>query len=79
VDVPTRTRLTHLRHAAMPENDGLYTTCYNRFVRWRRAGGSEVILGAIVGWIIHWVVEVIVDAFVKRRHASETDSENGRP
>jgi uncharacterized membrane protein YccC len=41
--------------------------------------GSEVILGAIVGWIIHWVVEVAVDAFAKRRHASETNSENRRP
>jgi len=41
--------------------------------------GSEVILGAIVGWIIHWVVEVVVDALAKRRHASETNSENGRP
>jgi hypothetical protein len=41
--------------------------------------GSEVILGAIVGWIIHWVIEVVVDAFAKRRHASETNSENGRP
>jgi hypothetical protein len=41
--------------------------------------GSEVILGAIVGWIIHWLVQVVVDAFVKRRHASETNSENGRP
>ena len=41
--------------------------------------GSEVILGAIVGWMIHWVVEVVVDAFAKRRHASEANSENGRP
>jgi uncharacterized membrane protein YccC len=41
--------------------------------------GSEVILGAIVGWIIHWVVQVVVDAVAKRCHASETNSENGRP
>jgi uncharacterized membrane protein YccC len=39
--------------------------------------GSEVILGAIVGWLIHWIVQVIVDALAKRRHTSETNSENG--
>jgi transposase len=27
-----------LRSGALPENYGPYTTCYNRFVRWRRAG-----------------------------------------
>ena len=41
--------------------------------------GSEVILGAIVGWIIHWVVQVVVEAVAKRCHASEPNSENGRP
>jgi transposase len=28
-----------VRHGAdLPDNFGPYTTCYNRFVRWRRAG-----------------------------------------
>src|ERR1700746_1835281 len=30
----------------LPDAFGPYTTCYNRFVRWRRAG----VWGRIVGW-----------------------------
>ena len=32
---------------ALPENHGPYTTCYNRFVRWRKAGVFDRIMSAI--------------------------------
>jgi transposase len=28
----------------LPENFGQYTTCYNRFIRWRRAGAWSRIM-----------------------------------
>jgi transposase len=31
----------------LPENYGPYTTCYNRFVRWRRAGIWDQIMEAL--------------------------------
>jgi transposase len=31
----------------LPESFGPYTTCYNRFVRWRRAGVWGRIIGAL--------------------------------
>ena len=31
----------------LPENFGPYTTCYNRFVRWRRAGVWDRLLEAV--------------------------------
>jgi transposase len=33
----------------LPENYGPYTTCYNRFVRWRRAGIWRRIITAAFG------------------------------
>ena len=33
----------------VPDNFGPYTTCYNRFVRWRRAGVWAKIMGALAG------------------------------
>ena len=33
--------------ADIPERYGPYTTCYNRFVRWRRAGVWDVLLEAV--------------------------------
>ena len=33
--------------ADIPERYGPYTTCYNRFVRWRRAGVWDRILAAV--------------------------------
>jgi transposase len=32
----------------LPENYGPYTTCYNRFVRWRQAGIWDQIMKALV-------------------------------
>jgi len=32
---------------ALPEGYGPYTTCYNRFVRWRKAGVFDRIMSAI--------------------------------
>ena len=31
----------------LPENFGPYTTCYNRFVRWRRAGVWDQLMDAL--------------------------------
>ena len=31
----------------LPDNFGPYTTCYNRFVRWRRAGVWAAIMNAL--------------------------------
>ena len=31
----------------LPDNFGPYTTCYNRFVRWRRAGVWSRIINAL--------------------------------
>ena len=31
----------------LPENFGPYTTCYNRFVRWRRAGVWDQLMNAL--------------------------------
>ena len=33
----------------LPENFGPYTTCYNRFVRWRQAGVWGKIMNALAG------------------------------
>ena len=33
----------------LPDNFGPYTTCYNRFVRWRRAGVWTKIMNALAG------------------------------
>ena len=33
----------------LPDNFGPYTTCYNRFVRWRRAGVWAKIMSALAG------------------------------
>ena len=33
----------------LPENYGPYTTCYNRFVRWRRAGVWDRIINGLDG------------------------------
>jgi transposase len=33
----------------LPETFGPYTTCYNRFVRWRRAGVWGTIMNALAG------------------------------
>jgi transposase len=33
----------------LPINFGPYTTCYNRFVRWRRAGVWAKIMNALAG------------------------------
>jgi len=35
----------------LPDMFGPYTTCYNRFVRWRRAGESAMGTGPACGWI----------------------------
>src|ERR1700682_2679478 len=33
----------------LPDNFGPYTTCYNRFARWRRAGGWAKLMSALAG------------------------------
>jgi transposase len=37
----------------LPETFGPYTTCYNRFVRWRRAGVWDQIMDALAAMHLH--------------------------
>ena len=52
----------------LPDNFGPYTTCYNRFVRWRRAGVWTKIMNALAG--AH-------DAAVPRSHPEITKKRSG--
>jgi transposase len=37
----------------LPEKYGLYTACYNRFVRWRRAGIWDQTMEALAAVRVH--------------------------
>src|SRR4051812_11215432 len=50
----------------LPNNFGPYTTCYNRFVRWRRAGVWAKLIGALAG--AHDVAVQMIDTSVVRVH-----------
>jgi transposase len=50
----------------LPNNFGLYTTCYNRFVRWRRAGVWAKIMNALAG--DHDVEVQMIDTSIVRVH-----------
>jgi transposase len=50
----------------LPNNFGPYTTCYNRFVRWRRAGVWAKILSALAG--AHDVAVQMIDTSIVRVH-----------
>jgi transposase len=50
----------------LPGNFGPYTTCYNRFVRWRRAGVWAKHMSALAG--AHDVAVQMIDASIVRAH-----------
>ena len=50
----------------LPKNYGPYTTCYNRFVRWRRAGVWDQILDALTA--AHDAAVQMIDTSVVRVH-----------
>jgi transposase len=60
-----------LRSAApwrdLPDNFGPYTTCYNRFVRWRRAGAWAKIMKALAG--AHDAAVQMIDVYRPRASA----------
>jgi transposase len=50
----------------LPEAFGPYTTCYNRFVRWRRAGVWSGIIDALAG--AHDAAVQMIDTSIVRVH-----------
>src|ERR1700730_10729727 len=50
----------------LPDNFGPYTTCYNRFVRWRRAGVWARIMSALAG--AHNATVQMIDTSIVRVH-----------
>ena len=50
----------------LPDNFGPYTTCYNRFVRWRRAGVWVKIMSALAG--AHDAAVQMIDTSIVRVH-----------
>jgi Putative transposase of IS4/5 family (DUF4096) len=47
----------------LPDHFGPYTTCYNRLIRWRRAGGWAKIMNALAG--AHDAAVQMIDTFGK--------------
>ena len=50
----------------LPENFGPYTTCYNRFIRWRRAGVWGGIMNALAA--THDAAVQMIDTSIVRVH-----------
>lgn len=50
--------------ARLPESFGPYTTCYNRFVRWRRAGVWAKLMSALAG--AHDAAAQMIDTSIVR-------------
>jgi transposase len=50
----------------VPDNFGPYTTCYNRFIRWRRAGAWARIMSALAG--AHDTAVQMIDTSIVRVH-----------
>ena len=50
----------------LPETFGPYTTCYNRFVRWRRAGVWDQIMDALAA--MHDAAVQMIDTSIVRVH-----------
>ena len=63
--------------ADIPERFGPYTTCYNRFVRWRAAGVWDQILTA-VSQAYNGKIQMI-DSSVVRVHQHAANGEKKRP
>jgi len=51
----------------LPDNFGPHTTCYNRFVRWRRAGVWAKIMSALAG--AHDAAVHMIDTSIVRVHS----------
>jgi transposase len=56
----------------LPENFGPYTTCYNRFVRWRRAGVWDQLMNALTAG--HDAAVQMIDTSAVRVHSTEPAS-----
>ena len=54
---------------------GLYTTCYNRFVRWRRAGVWGRIIDALTA--AHDAAVQMIDTSIVRVHHPEPEAVDG--
>jgi transposase len=50
----------------LPDNFGPYTTCYNRFVRWQRAGVWAKLMSALAG--AHDAAVQMIDTSIVRVH-----------
>jgi transposase len=50
----------------LPDHFGPYTTCYNRLIRWRRAGGWAKIMNALAG--AHDAAVQMIDTSIVRVH-----------
>ena len=50
----------------LPDNFGPYTTCYNRFVRWRRAGVWAKLMSALAA--AHDAAVQMIDTSIVRVH-----------
>src|SRR5580700_3892906 len=50
----------------LPDNFGPYTTCYNRFVRWRRAGVWDQLMNALTAG--HDTAVQMIDTAIVRVH-----------
>jgi transposase len=50
----------------LPDTFGPYTTCYNRFVRWRRAGVWATIMNTLAG--VHDAAVQMIDTSIIRVH-----------
>jgi transposase len=58
----------------LPADFGPYTTCYNRFVRWRRAGVWGRIMDALA--TAHDASVQIIDTSMPDRHCTEQEIPN---
>ena len=61
--------------AEIPERDGPHTTCYNRFVRWRKAGHWDCLLAEISKGYDGDIV--IIDASCVRVHQHGATGKRG--
>jgi transposase len=56
----------------LPETFGPYTTCYNRFVRWERAGVWDQTMDALAA--MHDAAVQMIDTSIVRVHSTQPAS-----
>lgn len=61
----------------LPDDFGPYTTCYNRFVRWRRAGVWAKFMNVLAG--AHDAAVQVIDTSIVRVHQQGGINAVGRP